>query len=104
MQVNVIDISERLSQGVLCFPGQGDVVEGGGSGPSKISKIRVNDINVIPTMYKESLFGPLQKKEIDIMDVEQSMINTVFQEDIDGMRNIFFPSFLKIRKVKGEIK
>ena len=104
MQVNVIDISERLSQGVLCFPGQADVVGGGGSGPSKISKIRVNDINVIPTMYKESLFGPLQKKEIDIMDVEQSMINTVFQEDIDGMRNIFFSSFLKIRKVKVEIK
>ena len=41
-------------------------------------------------MYKESLFGPLQKKEIDIMDVEQSMINTVFQEDIDGMQNNFF--------------
>ena len=97
--VNVIDISERLSQGVLYLPA--DVV---GGGTSKISKLRVNDINVIPTMYKESLFGPLQKKETDIMDVEQSMINTVFQEDIDGMRNIFFPIFLKIRKVKVEIK
>ena len=82
-----------MSQGVLCLPGA-DVVGGGAGGSiSKISKIRVNDINVIPTMYKESLFGPLQKKEIDIMDVEQSMINTVFQEEIDGMRNIFFPRF-----------
>ena len=52
--------------------------------------IKKNEIN---EKYKESLFGPLQKKEIDIMDVEQSMIDTVFQEDIDGMWNIFSPFF-----------
>ena len=84
--VNVIEISERLSHGTLL---------------TKVSKIQVN--NVIPTLYKESLFSPFQKKAlgkfylnskffknqmliflalfVDIMDVEQSVINTVFQEE-----------------------
>ena len=53
-------------------------------------------------MYKESLFGPLQKKEIDIMDVEQSMINTVFQEDIDGMQNIFWNFYNTVFYTDGE--
>lgn len=61
--VNVIDISERLSLGVTS------------------KRIGVNDLNVIPTTYKDTLFGPLQisRKEIDIMDVEQS----IFQDDDD---------------------
>ena len=37
-------------------------------------------MNVIPSNYKESIFAPLQKKEIDLMDVEQSMIHSVFQD------------------------
>ena len=37
-------------------------------------------MNVIPSNYKESIFAPLQKKEIDLMDVEQSMIQSVFQD------------------------
>ena len=40
----------------------------------------VADMNVIPSNYKESIFAPLQKKEIDLMDVEQSMIHSVFQD------------------------
>ena len=66
--VSVIDISERLSQGVLS---------------TKVSKVRVNDVNVIPKIYKESLFEPLQKKEFDFMDVEQTMINTIYDDDDD---------------------
>jgi hypothetical protein len=37
-------------------------------------------MNVIPSNYKESIFAPLQKKEIDLMDVEQSMLHSVFQD------------------------
>ena len=46
---NVIEMSERLSLGLL---------------ENKVSKIQVNDIAVIPTTYKETIFGPLQKKEL----------------------------------------
>ena len=64
---NIIDISARLSQAVLL--------------PNSVTQIQVSDdMNVIPSNYKESIFAPLQKKELDIMDVEQSMINNVFQD------------------------
>lgn len=42
--------------------------------------LKVNEIDVIPSNYKDSIYGPLHKKEIDIMDVEQSMIHSVFQD------------------------
>ena len=45
------------------------------------SRIQMAEVNVIPSMYKKSLFAPLNKKEFDILDVEQSMINSVFQND-----------------------
>lgn len=63
---NVIDISPRLSS-IL----------------KSSTRLQVNEINVIPGSYKESIFAPLQKKEIDIMDVEQSMMHSVFQDDDD---------------------
>lgn len=63
---NVIDISARLSQAVLL--------------PANVTQIQVNAEHVIPTSYKDSIFAPLQKKELDIMDVEQSMIHSVFQD------------------------
>ena len=47
------------------------------------SRIQIAEPNVIPEQYKDSIFAPLQKKEIDIMDVEQSMIHSVFQNDPD---------------------
>ena len=52
--VNVIDISQRLSQGVL---------------DAKIAKLQVNDIAVIPSTYKETIFGPLQKKDLVILSI-----------------------------------
>lgn len=63
---NVIDVSQRLS---AVFKSS--------------TRLQVNDYNVIPNNYKDSIFGPLHKKEIDIMDVEQSMMHSVFQEEDD---------------------
>ena len=64
---NVINISARLSQAVLQLP-------------NSVTQIQVTaDFNVIPSSYKESVFAPLNKKDVDILDVEQSMINSVFQ-------------------------
>ena len=52
-------------------------------------------MNVIPSNYKESIFAPLQKKEIDLMDVEQSMIHSVFQDGTTVVHaGLIFFSFL----------
>lgn len=67
---NVIDISQRLSSLVFAKS-------------SLTTRLQVNEMNVIPGSYKDSIFAPLQKKEIDIMDVEQSMMHSVFQDDDD---------------------
>jgi hypothetical protein len=49
--INVIDISERLFCGVLATT-------------NKLTRVRVNDLTVIPPVYKDTIFGPLHKKEI----------------------------------------
>ena len=74
---NIIDISARLSQVVLL--------------PANVTQIQVGAENVIPSSYKESIFAPLHKKELDIMDVEQSMIHSVFQDANigKGNKNVF---------------
>ena len=63
---NILEVSERISLGVL---------------NERVAKVQVNDIAVIPTAFKETVFGPLEKKEMDIMEVEQSMIHSVFQDE-----------------------
>lgn len=51
LSTHILEVSERVSLGVL---------------NDKVTRFQVNDIAVIPTAFKDSVFGPLEKKEMVI--------------------------------------
>ncbi len=80
----VIQLSDQLSQGMFCLFSKKDqvchsvwfsVVTKG----KQNNRVTVKDFGAMPPAYRESIFGRLHKKEVDMMDVEQSM-HSVFKD------------------------